>query len=65
MPSGVMQSTDIGGLPLEEVTLVQRLKDVGYSTHKIGKWHLGYSSFDYVPTARGFDTFYGQINFHI
>ena len=40
--------------------MAQKLKDVGYNTHKVGKWHLGYSSFDYVPTGRGFDTFYGK-----
>ena len=51
---------DVGGLSLEETTMAQKLKDVGYHTHKVAKWHLGYSSFDYVPTARGFDTFYGE-----
>ena len=51
---------DVGGLSLEETTMAQKLKDVGYHTHKVGKWHLGFSSFDYVPTGRGFDTFYGK-----
>jgi arylsulfatase A len=46
------------GLPLEEVTLANVLKEKGYSTHAIGKWHLGHQA-EYLPTSRGFDTFYG------
>jgi len=35
------------------------LKAVGYKTHAIGKWHQGFHKAEYLPTARGFDTFYG------
>ena len=40
-------------LPLEEVTIAERLKGAGYSTGHIGKWHLGGVGFE--PTKQGFD----------
>jgi arylsulfatase B len=46
-------------MPLEEETLPQVLKKAGYQRHAVGKWHLGHSSFDYTPTFRGFESFYG------
>ncbi|KAH7973120.1 hypothetical protein HPB52_021767 [Rhipicephalus sanguineus] len=49
-------------LPLRFEVLPQWLKRLGYSTHMIGKWHLGFDSFEYTPTGRGFDTFFGYYN---
>lgn len=40
-------------LPLEEVTIAERLKERGYQTAHIGKWHLGTE--DYFPEHQGFD----------
>lgn len=40
-------------LPLEEVTIAKALKEQGYTTASIGKWHLGGAGFE--PTKFGFD----------
>jgi arylsulfatase A-like enzyme len=48
------------GLPLNERTLANALKDAGYTTAITGKWHLGEFDPAYKPTARGFDHQYGH-----
>jgi arylsulfatase A-like enzyme len=40
-------------LPLEEITLAERLHEAGYATAHIGKWHLGGAGFE--PQKQGFD----------
>jgi arylsulfatase A-like enzyme len=49
------------GLPTDEKTLPQALKEVGYSTYMVGKWHLGHADKQYWPNSRGFDHFYGNV----
>src|SRR5271166_6519419 len=49
------------GLPTDERTLPQALKDVGYQTYMVGKWHLGHADKKYWPQNRGFDHFYGNV----
>lgn len=50
------------GLPTEERTLAQALKEAGYETAISGKWHLGHRERKYLPTNRGFDHQYGHYN---
>lgn len=48
--------------PLNMTFLSDHLKAAGYATHAIGKWHLGFCSWECTPTYRGFDSFYGYYN---
>ena len=46
------------GLPASEITIAEALKEQGYATACIGKWHLGHLP-EYLPTAHGFDEYFG------
>ncbi|MCA1759861.1 MAG: sulfatase, partial [Bacteroidales bacterium] len=47
-----------GGLPQSEITIAKALKENGYQTAAVGKWHLGHKS-PHLPTDHGFDSYYG------
>src|SRR5581483_8100221 len=59
---GVVRPWAQYGLPLDERTLAQALREAGYATAIVGKWHLGHFAPDYLPTRRGFDHQYGHYN---
>jgi arylsulfatase A len=52
-----LNGPDIGLHP-DEITIAESLKDAGYATGIIGKWHLGLSD-EMSPIAQGFDYFSG------
>jgi arylsulfatase A-like enzyme len=62
LQTGVVRPWAQYGLPLEERTLPQTLREAGYETAIVGKWHLGHFQPAYLPTRRGFDHQYGHYN---
>lgn len=46
------------GLNPEEITIAEVLKEEGYATAAIGKWHLGHRK-PFLPTNQGFDYYFG------
>ena len=46
------------GLNQSEVTVAERLKEKGYATQMVGKWHLGDQP-EFLPTRQGFDHYLG------
>lgn len=57
----VIPSGHTYGLPTDEWLLPQALKEAGYKTAIIGKWHLGHADPKYWPRQRGFDYQYGPL----
>lgn len=47
-----------GGIHPDEITIPEMLKEQGYATGMVGKWHLGHLP-PFLPTRHGFDSYYG------
>ncbi len=46
------------GMAPEEITMAEALKEQGYATGIVGKWHLGHHHW-YMPLQQGFDEYFG------
>ncbi len=57
-PRVLTSSVSRGGIPASEVLLSETLRERGYATAIIGKWHLGHLA-EHLPLEHGFDTFFG------
>ena len=60
-PIGAKNAAPGIGLPLGERTVAERLRETGYVTALVGKWHLGGTA-DFHPMRRGFDEFFGFLH---
>lgn len=56
--NGTLFPGDPLGLNPDEVTLPRILKDAGYATKMVGKWHLGDQP-EFLPEQFGFDSYFG------
>ncbi len=61
LQTAVIPSVSSYGLDTNEWLLPQSLKEAGYRTAIIGKWHLGHADRQYWPRQRGFDYQYGAM----
>ncbi len=57
----VIPSNGTYGLATDEFLLPEALKEAGYRTAIVGKWHLGHADRKYWPRQRGFDYQYGPL----
>ena len=61
LQTAVIPSVSAYGLDTTEWLMPQCLKEAGYKTAIIGKWHLGHADKKYWPKQRGFDFQYGAM----
>ncbi|MFZ5831822.1 MAG: sulfatase [Planctomycetota bacterium] len=57
IPGVLFPAAEVGLNP-KELTVAELLKEVGYATACVGKWHLGDQP-EFLPTQQGFDYYYG------
>ena len=59
--AGVIGPDSSNGLPATEITMATALKEAGYRTMCVGKWHLGHAEEEFMPTSHGFDDYFGLL----
>jgi arylsulfatase A-like enzyme len=59
LQDGIIEAHARVCLPPAFGTMADAFQELGYSTHMVGKWHLGIYRDECLPWKRGFDSFYG------
>ena len=49
------------GIPRNMTGIATRLNEAGYTSHMVGKWHVGGATPDHIPTGRGFESSFGYL----
>ena len=60
VPGNVSSSKGKSGMPTDQVTIAEMLKNAGYATAHVGKWHLGYTP-ETMPNGQGFEQSFGHM----
>jgi len=60
VPANVSSEWGNAGMPQSEITIADLLKEGGYRTGHIGKWHIGYTP-ETMPLGQGFDYSFGHM----
>ncbi len=60
LPGNASSMKGTRGMPTEKVTIAEAMKEEGYTTGHIGKWHLGFTP-ETMPNGQGFDYSYGHM----
>lgn len=65
MQHSVIVNDEPWGLPLEQQLMPEIFQQAGYTTHLVGKWHLGFYRKEMTPLFRGFDHHFGYYSGYI
>lgn len=60
LPGNASSMKGTRGMPTEKFTIAEAMKEVGYTTGHVGKWHLGFTP-ETMPNGQGFDYSYGHM----
>ncbi len=60
LPNNASSMEGVAGMPTDRITIAERLKQKGYTTGHVGKWHLGFTP-ETMPNGQGFDYSYGHM----
>jgi arylsulfatase A len=60
MPANASAEPGDPGMPAREITIAEMLREAGYATGHVGKWHLGFTP-ETMPLGQGFDFSFGHM----